>query len=254
MFKVLTGETKRRVISPATVTASVAAHLLVLGGVVYAAGGETTAPGPVREDTTIVWDADDPPPPPPLAAVEQPRTPPPAPDDPVLPQPPVTALEVPEVTEVPEVITPEPPGTPKLDPRLYELDGRRGAALTPPTSGPTAPEGGAGPSGPPTEYIPGEGDVEVRPVLDRDGLSRALERHYPPVLRDSRVSGRVLIEVIVDVNGRPRPGSARVIEASHPAFGDAALRAVDRFRFTPAKMMGIPVPVRVTIPIQWTAN
>ena len=31
MFKVLTGEKKRRVISPATITASIAAHLMLLG-------------------------------------------------------------------------------------------------------------------------------------------------------------------------------------------------------------------------------
>ncbi|HEX5872670.1 MAG TPA: TonB family protein, partial [Longimicrobium sp.] len=64
--------------------------------------------------------------------------------------------------------------------------------------------------------------------------------------------GRVVIELVVDEEGIPVEGSARVIEASHPAFGDAALRAVDRFRFRPARIGGTPVPVRVTIPIQWT--
>lgn len=255
MFKVLTGEKKRRVISPATVTASVAAHLLLLGGVVYAAGNDTTGPRPVEADTLMIWDADDPPPPPPPPAPVEPAVPAPTPD-PVQPPAPVERLEIPEVTEVPRVITPEAPGTPELDPRLFQGDGPRGPAITPPAPGPAAPTGGTGlqTAGPGSDYVPGEGEVEERPVLDRNGLSRALERHYPPVLRDSRVSGRVVIEVIVNEDGRPRPGSARVVEASHPAFGAAALRAVDRFRFRPAKMMGVPVPVRVTIPIQWTAN
>lgn len=38
MFKVLTGEKKRKAISPATITASVAVHLL-LGGALFAAAG-----------------------------------------------------------------------------------------------------------------------------------------------------------------------------------------------------------------------
>lgn len=252
MFKVLTGEKKRRVISPATIAASVAAHLLLLGGVVYAAGAETTETGPVEADTAILILRDDPPPPPPPVP-EQPTPPAPA-DDPVEPAAPAERLEIPEVTEVPRLIVPEAPGTPELDPRLFEGDGPRGPVIVPPAPGPAAPTGGTGPSGPVEDFIVDESMVEERPVLDRNGLSRALERHYPPVLRDSRVSGRVVIEVIVNEDGRPRPGSARVVEASHPAFGDAALRAVDRFRFSPARMMGVPVPVRVTIPIQWTAS
>ena len=56
----------------------------------------------------------------------------------------------------------------------------------------------------------------------------------------------------MDENGRVLPNSARVLEASHPAFGEAALRAVDRFRFRPGRIGGVAVPVRVTIPIQWT--
>ncbi|HVH12737.1 MAG TPA: hypothetical protein VM759_06790, partial [Longimicrobium sp.] len=61
MFKVLEGR-KRRVFSPATITASVAAHLLLLGGAVYAAASDT---GP-KERVEIVLDLPDVPTEPPV--------------------------------------------------------------------------------------------------------------------------------------------------------------------------------------------
>jgi protein TonB len=252
MFKVLTGEKKRRVISPATITASIVAHLLLLGGAVYASGGESTDTGETRADTTIIWDAaTEPPPPPPPPPLEQP-TPPAPTDDPVAPPVPGETLEIETVTEPPDGIKDEPPGVLPVDSTAYTGRGPIGTVIGPPTR-----ERPVGPPAPPPAvepFVPTEDMVEVRPVLDRNGLGRALERHYPSVLRDSRVSGRVVVQLIVDENGRPVAGSAQVIEASHPAFEAATLRAVDRFRFRPARMGGTPVPVRVTIPIVWTAQ
>lgn len=248
MFKVLTGEKKRRAITPATIAASVAVHLLLLGGAVFAANGDPAVPTAAPADTVIIWDKENPPPPP---IVEQPVVPQPAADQPDTKPIPGEVLQVEEVTEVPDGVRDELPGAAPVDPKDYDGDGQLGTVIGPPVGPP------AGPVGPPTPPAAEPGPysvdvVEVRPVLDRNGLSRTLERHYPPVLRQSRVSGRVVIELVVDEEGLPVPGSARVIEASHPAFGDAALRAVDRFRFSPARIGGTPVPVVVTIPIQWT--
>jgi protein TonB len=248
MFKVLTGEKKRRAITPATIMASVAVHLL-LGGAVFAAATSDKKPVEVVGGVVDL---------PPLAI--EPKEPLPPPVQPTLPQPaidqetkpiPGEVLQVEEVTDVPEGIQEELPGVRPVDPKDYDGDGQLGTVIGPPVGPPTGPVGP--PTPPAVEPGPYSVDVvEVRPVLNRDGLSRTLERHYPPVLRQSRVSGRVVIELVVDEEGLPVPGSARVIEASHPAFGDAALRAVDRFRFSPARIGGTPVPVVVTIPIQWT--
>jgi protein TonB len=249
MFKVLTGEKKRRAITPATITASVAVHLLLLGGLVYASTGDKgpiEVVGPEVVLPPLQTEPTEPPPPP-----EQPTVPQPAAEQPDTKPIPGEVLQVEEVTEVPQGIKEELPGVRPVDPKDYDGDGQLGTVIGPPVGPP------AGPVGPPTPPAVEPGPytvdlVEVRPVLDRNGLSRTLERHYPPVLRQSRVSGRVVIELVVDEEGLPVPGSARVIEASHPAFGEAALRAVDRFRFSPAKIGGTPVPVVVTIPIQWT--
>src|SRR5687767_11630279 len=111
MFKVLNAR-KRRVISPAIVVASVAAHVLLLGGAVYAAAGDTgdTGPQEPKADTVVFSLAPEPP------AVEPPApTPsPPAPQQPAKPDAPAPVpgevLQVPEVRVVPG-IRPEVPGT-----------------------------------------------------------------------------------------------------------------------------------------------
>lgn len=248
MFKVLEGR-KRRVMSPATMAASVAAHLLLLGGAVYAAA---SAPPP---DETVDHEVVLPPLPTEPAApkpVEPP--PPPAPVEPREPDAPAPVagarLDLRTPDEAPDGPRDEPPGVVPVDPKDFG-DGPTGDIIGPPPADPTPPTGDTRPA-PVADYVADEASVEERPQLNRDGLARTMERYYPSALRDSRVAGRVVVELIVEENGRVREGSARVMDASHPAFGEAALRAVERFRFRPAKMAGVPVPVRVTIPINWT--
>jgi protein TonB len=251
MFKVLTGETKRRVISPATITASVAAHLLLVGGAVYAAGGDTVVTDSTRTDTLVLWQAEDPSQTPPPPVKQQPSPPAQAqPDEPVDTPPQGNQEEVADVREAPDGVKAEEPGAEPVDLTRHSGQGTVGEIPGPP-AGEVKPPTGSGESG---SRVYDMAVVEVRPVLESAGLARILERNYPSVLRDSRVNGRVIIELVVDENGVPVPGSARVIEASHPAFGEATLRVADRFRFRPAKINRTPVPVVVTIPIVWTAR
>jgi TonB family protein len=96
------------------------------------------------------------------------------------------------------------------------------------------------------------GEVERQPELrnTRD-VQRFMERNYPPLLRDSRVEGEVMINFVVDEEGRPEMGTAQVTSTSHPAFEEPALRAAERMRFRPAQIGGEDVRVRVTIPIRF---
>lgn len=249
MFKVLSGERRRRGISPATFALSLGAHLLLLGGVMFAAA---RAPTPAAAEVTML---DLPPlpdaaPPPPPVELELPPAPPPPSDDTRLPVP-GDRLDLVAPSEVPERVVDERPGTAPVDVADFERDGTSGDVVGPPVPGLTEPTGTA--AQPVVEdWVLPEHLAERRPELDRSGLARALERYYPSVLRDSRVGGRVVVEMVVDENGRVRPGSARVVDASHPAFAEAALRAVERFRFTPAQVGGVPVAVRVTVPIGWS--
>lgn len=250
MFKVLEGR-KRRVMSPAAIVGSVAAHLLLLGGVVYAAANE-----PPREQITGEYELlppvpTEPAPPPPVV---EPVEPPPAPEQPADPDAPAPVagarLDLPTPDVAPVGIVDEPPGVQPVDPKDFG-DGPTGDVIGKPPAIPTPPSGSITPR-PAEDFVLRAENVEEQPLLNRDGLARTMERYYPSVLANSRVTGRVVVELIVDEDGRVRDGSARVMETTHPAFAEATLRAVERFRFRPAKMAGVPVPVRVTIPINWT--
>lgn len=249
MFKILTGERKRRTMSPTTFAASLAAHLLLLGGVLHAAGGEP----PPREHVKImdIGPVPEEPPAPPKEIVGPPPPPdaPPPPDN-VLPVE-GERLELDAPSEVPEGIAPEPPNLRPVHPDELR-DGRPGDVIGTPQLEPLPLTGNPNPPPASNAEVIDASMAERQPMLQRAGLSRALERYYPPMLRDSRVQGTVLVELVVEANGRVRPGSAEIVEASHPAFGDAALRAVERFRFTPAEVGGMRIPVRVTVPISWS--
>lgn len=248
MFKALDGR-KRRIISARTVIASVTAHVLLLGGAVYAAASDT-APREVVGSELILPPLPVEPAPEPIDPVEPAPPPPPAaPSAPDAPAPVFgTRLELPAPVDVPAGIIDEPPGVQPVRIEDHRGIGPAGDQIGTPPVVSTPPSGGTAVE----PYIPDESMVEVRPELNRGGLARTMERYYPPALRDSRVTGTVLIEVVVGEDGRVRPNSARVVEASHPAFGQAAIRAAERFRFSPAKIGNVAVPVRVVIPISWT--
>lgn len=97
--------------------------------------------------------------------------------------------------------------------------------------------------------------VERQPQLRNLGdVRRYLERNYPPVLRDSRVEGQVMVSFVIDEDGRPEAGTLVVTSSAHPGFNDPALSAAERMRFRPAQVGGRDVRVRVTLPIQFQTS
>ena len=76
----------------------------------------------------------------------------------------------------------------------------------------------------------------------------ALEREYPPLLRDAGIGGTVQVWFFIDENGVVR--KSVVNEGSgHAALDEAALRVAPVFEFTPALNRDKAVPVRVSLPI-----
>jgi periplasmic protein TonB len=240
MFRVLTSRKKSRLLSSRFVVLSIGAHLVVAAAAVNAAA--RPAPPPPQEDPPILFDIDDkpkapstPPPPAPVYRATRPQaqhgTPP--------LQPPAT---------VPSTIVPEAQNTGPVTPD----------AGTGPIGDPTAPpstDSVRGPVGPPSDGEPYVAEaVEVQPSLANAAeVGRLLTRNYPPILADAGVAGRTIVEVIIEPNGRVRPGSARIVETTHEQFGDATLRMVERLRFRPAKVNEQPVAVIAQIPIDWQA-
>ncbi len=73
---------------------------------------------------------------------------------------------------------------------------------------------------------------------------------YPPRARARRIEGQVMLEVILDREGRIED-DVRVLR-SIPELDDAAIAAVRQWRFRPARdAAGQPVRVRMDVPIQF---
>jgi protein TonB len=71
-------------------------------------------------------------------------------------------------------------------------------------------------------------------------LSQPLPQ-YPTSLEAVGLEGRVMVEFVVDTNGRVEPASFRVIESTHTAFEAAARRAILASLFRPARIGKVPV-------------
>ena len=92
--------------------------------------------------------------------------------------------------------------------------------------------------------------LEVQPeLLNRDQVVAALSRNYPPLLRDGGIGGTVQVRFRITRTGGVDASSIEVLESTHEAFTDAAVRVAREMRFRPGRYNGSPVPVWVTLPI-----
>jgi protein TonB len=74
---------------------------------------------------------------------------------------------------------------------------------------------------------------------------------YPAIAQQARVEGKVIVEAIIGIDGRVR--EARVV-VSKPLLDEAALSAVRQWVFTPTLLNGVPVPVIMTVTVQFRLN
>jgi len=72
---------------------------------------------------------------------------------------------------------------------------------------------------------------------------------YPPEAQAARVQGVVIIEALIDERGEI--ANARVLR-SVPLLDSAALSAVSQWRFTPTEVNGMPMPVIMTVTVNFT--
>jgi protein TonB len=107
------------------------------------------------------------------------------------------------------------------------------AQIAPPP--PVAPAKPAGPLPLGGQIVPPRKINDIAPV-------------YPAAARAARVTGVVLVEAIIGVDGRVR--DARVLR-SNPLLDRAALDAVRDWRYTPARLNGEPVEVFLTVAVSF---
>ncbi len=90
-------------------------------------------------------------------------------------------------------------------------------------------------------------------IRNRDEVRAALEREYPPLLRDAGVGGTVQVWFFIDAAGKLERTLVKV-SSGHNALDEAALKVADLIRFTPALNRDKPVPVWISLPITFTVR
>jgi TonB family protein len=94
----------------------------------------------------------------------------------------------------------------------------------------------------------------VKPELSNQAETRdALQRHYPPLLRDAGIGGTSVLWFLIDEEGAVVERS--IAKASgYEALDAAALRVAETMRFTPARNRDERVLVWVQIPITFSSK
>ena len=75
---------------------------------------------------------------------------------------------------------------------------------------------------------------------------------YPEIARKAKVGGSVLLLIVIDQDGRV--GSIEVLDSPDSRFGFdlAAIEAVKRWRYRPARLGGRPVSVQASVRVEFT--
>ena len=79
--------------------------------------------------------------------------------------------------------------------------------------------------------------------------TNAPEARFSDAARKFKIQGECMVSLIVDAKGEPQ--NARIVRSILPSLDQEALKAVARYHFRPAMKEGQPVPVMVTIAINF---
>jgi periplasmic protein TonB len=174
-----------------------------------------------------------------MPPVTRPAPPPAKPEPPPPPPPPrkPTKAAEPHVpahkTEPP--LAPQPAAAPELPPAPNAPTGVVQPQPAPPPVAAAAPAAAQAPA-----------RVDL-PISDADYLHNP-KPTYPPTSRRLGEQGKVVLRVLIGVDGRAQ--DATVLESSgFPRLDHAALEAARQWRYVPGRRGGVPEPMWVKVPI-----
>jgi periplasmic protein TonB len=79
----------------------------------------------------------------------------------------------------------------------------------------------------------------------------SVEAEFSEEARSKRISGVCLISMIVDSHSRGNPQNPRKVRALGYGLDEKALEAVKKYHFKPAMNTGNPVPVTITVEVNF---
>ena len=109
--------------------------------------------------------------------------------------------------------------------------------------------GGVGGAPPPPK--PSQTRIRQGGAVTAASLVNRVQPNYPPLARQTRISGTVRLHAIIS-----KSGSVESLEvmSGHPLLVQAALDAVRQWRYRPTTLNGEPVEVDTTIDVIFSLN
>jgi protein TonB len=150
-------------------------------------------------------------------------------------------------TEAPPRIVPEVPAVAEIPPP-GALDGPPGVSVGAPDALSVAGLGVVPPP-PPVPAPPDRGPVKIGGLIRAPKRIAASAPLYPAIAISARVEGKVVLEALIDEQGRV--DGVRVL-TSVPLLDAAAVDAVRAWRYTPTLLNGVPVSVLMTVSVSFT--
>jgi protein TonB len=216
-----------------TVPLSILAHVVLFGAVIIIPLMATDVLPTPPTMMAFVGAAPPPPPPPP---------PPPAAAPPKVAPTPVSNPNAAPV-EAPKEIIPEAP------PPTVGVEGVPGGVEGGVPGGVIGGVVGGLPEAPPPPPPPPSAPVRVGGNIRPPTKTKDVRPVYPPIAQSARVQGVVIIEATIGADGRVK--DAKVLR-SIPLLDQAAVDAVKQWTFTPTLLNGVPVPVIMTVTVNFT--
>jgi len=216
-----------------TVPLSIAAHVFIFGAIIIIplmATDVLPTPPSMMAFVASAPPPPPPPPPPPAPAVAQPKV------TPVVSNPNAAPIEAPKEIK-PEVSVPS------------VGEGVPGGVEGGVPGGVVGGVVGGLPEAPPPPPPPPSAPVRVGGNIKQPNKTKDVKPVYPPIAQSARVQGVVIIEATIGPDGRVK--EAKVLR-SIPLLDQAALDAVKQWQFTPTLLNGVPVPVIMTVTVNFT--
>lgn len=105
------------------------------------------------------------------------------------------------------------------------------------------------PPPPPRELPKPAAPLAVSNLQQQSKLIRLVQPTYPPLARQARIQGVVLLHIVVDEQGNVIRAD---VVSGHPLLEDAAVAAVKQWKYSPTILNGSPIKVTTTVSVIFT--
>ena len=101
---------------------------------------------------------------------------------------------------------------------------------------------------PPLRAAVSHGPYLVGGKVQAPRILREVQPIYPPLARDARIQGTVVVDSVIDANGNV---TQLKLVSGHPLLVTAAFNAVQQWKYEPTRLNGVPIAVEMHVTVHF---